>query len=108
MIMKMDNEKLKVSLAFLGLSCLANLFLTQPVSANMMQSKIGFTVHQDVRDTGVLPPEIPQNGQLVHYDLLPSTGSTQEHSLILFGCMIILFVAVFFLARRYVEKGKLE
>ncbi|BAV01869.1 LPXTG cell wall anchor domain-containing protein [Lactococcus formosensis] len=108
MIMKMNNEKLKVSLAFLGLSCLSNLFLTQPVSANMMQSKIGFTVHQDVRDTGVLPPEIPQNGQLVHYDLLPSTGSTQEYSLILFGCMIILFVAVFFLARRYVEKGKFE
>ena len=95
LMMKMNNSKLKVSLALLGLSCLTNLFLIQPVSANMMQSKIGFTVHQDVRDAGVLPPEIPQNGQLVHYDLLPSTGSTQEYSLILFGCMLLLFVAVF-------------
>lgn len=107
-MMKMNNSKLKVSLALLGLSCLTNLFLIQPVSANMMQSKIGFTVHQDVRDAGVLPPEIPQNGQLVHYDLLPSTGSAQEYSLILFGCMLLMLVAVFFLARIYVEKGKLH
>ena len=104
----MNNGKLKVSLALLGFSGLLNLFLTQPVRANMMQSKIGFTVHQDVRDVGVLPPEIPQNGQLVHYDLLPSTGSAQEYFLILLGCMLLLFVVVFFLTRIYVEKGKLQ
>ncbi|MGL4247928.1 MAG: LPXTG cell wall anchor domain-containing protein [Lactococcus garvieae] len=104
----MNNGKLKVSLALLGFSGLLNLFLTQPVRANMMQSKIGFTVHQDVRDAGVLPPEIPQNGQLVHYDLLPSTGSAQEYFLIFLGCMLLLFVVVFFLTRIYVEKGKLQ
>ncbi|MFK4915415.1 LPXTG cell wall anchor domain-containing protein [Lactococcus petauri] len=54
------------------------------------------------------PSEIPQNGQLVHYDFLPSTGSAQEYSLILFGCMLLLFVAVLFLARMYGEKGKLQ
>ena len=108
MRMKMNNGKLKVSLALLGFSGQLNLLLTQPVHANMMQSKIGFTVHQDVRDAGVLPPEIPQNGQLVHYDLLPSTGSAQEYSLILLGCMLLLFVVVFFLTRIYVEKGKLQ
>ena len=108
MIRKMNKRKLKVSLSLLAFPCLTNIFPTQPVSANMMQSKIGFTVHQDVRDAGVLPPEIPQNGQLVHYDLLPSTGSAQEYSLILFGCMLLMLVAVFFLARIYVEKGKLQ
>ncbi len=108
MIRKINKRKLKVSLSLLAFPCLTNIFPTQPVSANMMQSKIGFNVHQDVRDTGVLPPEIPKNGQLVHYDLLPSTGSTPEYSLILFGCMLLLFVAVFFLVRRYVEKGSLQ
>ncbi|MGL5342200.1 MAG: LPXTG cell wall anchor domain-containing protein, partial [Lactococcus garvieae] len=37
-----------------------------------------------------------------------STGSAQEYSLILLGCMLLLFVVIFFLTRIYVEKGKLQ
>ena len=74
------------------------------VSSDMLKSKVGFTIYQDVTGSGVLPPEIPENGQYIHYHPLPSTGSVGSYWTTLSGLFLILLILIFFVRKIYKKR----
>ena len=81
-------------------------FSQEVSAADLLQSKVGFTIRQDVIDKGVLPPEIPQNGQIIHYSSLPKTGSGDNLEMIIIGLATLVLCLVIYTSRRKkLEKG---
>lgn len=76
------------------------------VLADTLQSKVGFSVHQNITDKGVLPPDIPNNGQLIQYSVLPKTGVAENKTLVLIGISLLVFgLLMFVLQKRGLKKG---